>query len=483
MEEQFKNLEKQVDDQNRKLEEQNRNIDQKFEEIMKMMQSLKDSASKSIEEFPRSSTNFERINPTRSLGMTPKLEFPRFNGTNPRIWVKKCCKYFKLCKIPDDQRVDLASLNMTEKAESWVTNYLSIKKNVETDWNDFVADLNARFKDNSGINVVEQFNKLQQLDVLEDYIDEFENLRSVMLQNNHILPDAYILDSFIGGLKPAVKPFVRAFKPVTVSDAIEFARLQEESLSFSNLTTKTQTQPSLSPKPLQSVPYSTNTKPPILPTPQIKPTSQALTKFNPKRNTRYIPADVRAEKIAKGLCYYCDQPYNRDHKCNFKEPQLFTVEVPGNSEAEDDNGSDDEDIVQEMGMNQPCISVSALSGNHNFHTMRVKGMVNGKPLHILIDSGSTHNFLDLNRAKKLGCHLDSIEPQAITVADGNHIACQEVCSCFVWKMGGIEFSTEVMLIPLGSCDMVLGIQWLSTLGTVNWNFKKLLMEFEWILEK
>lgn len=34
-----------------------------------------------------------------------------------------------------------------------------------------------------------------------------------------------------------------------------------------------------------------------------------------------------------------------------------------------------------------------------------------------------------------------------------------------------------MLIPLGSFSMVLGIQWLSTLGPVYWDFKKLRMDF------
>lgn len=48
---------------------------------------------------------------------------------------------------------------------------------------------------------------------------------------------------------------------------------------------------------------------------------------------------------------------------------------------------------------------------------------------------------------------------------------------FCWKLNGQVFSAEVMLIDLDSCDMVLGVQWLSTLGTVRWDFKNLIMEF------
>lgn len=44
-------------------------------------------------------------------------------------------------------------------------------------------------------------------------------------------------------------------------------------------------------------------------------------------------------------------------------------------------------------------------------------------------------------------------------------------------MNFIKFITEVILIPLGSCDMVLGVQWLSALGSIYWDFKKLKMDF------
>ena len=39
------------------------------------------------------------------------------------------------------------------------------------------------------------------------------------------------------------------------------------------------------------------------------------------------------------------------------------------------------------------------------------------------------------------------------------------------------FETKVLLISLGECDMVLGIQWLRTLGQINWDIEKLLMKF------
>lgn len=40
-----------------------------------------------------------------------------------------------------------------------------------------------------------------------------------------------------------------------------------------------------------------------------------------------------------------------------------------------------------------------------------------------------------------------------------------------------SFSSDIMLLPLGCCDLVLGVEWLVTLGDISWNLDKLTMEF------
>lgn len=115
------------------------------------------------------------------------------------------------------------------------------------------------------------------------------------------------------------------------------------------------------------------------------------------------------------------------------------------------------DLEGEDKLSEPHISVNALTENYGFHTMRVRGMCNDMVLHILIDSGSTHNFFGLNMAKKLGCKIQGISPQAVSVADGNHLVCQSMSKDFQWQFQKQCFTTDVMPIPLGSCDMVLGI--------------------------
>lgn len=83
-----------------------------------------------------------------------------------------------------------------------------------------------------------------------------------------MLPDSYFLDSFIGGLKPFVKPFVRAFKPTTISQDIEYARLQEEFVSLTNQKSFKLPVANTGFKSSSSVPMLANAKPSLLPTPQ-----------------------------------------------------------------------------------------------------------------------------------------------------------------------------------------------------------------------
>ena len=53
-----------------------------------------------------------------------------------------------------------------------------------------------------------------------------------------------------------------------------------------------------------------------------------------------------------------------------------------------------------------------------------------------------------------------------------------MCGNFAWSLVGETFTTDVMLVTLGNCEMVLGVQWLASLGPILWNFEKLRMEFK-----
>lgn len=100
-----------------------------------------------------------------------------------------------------------------------------------------------------------------------------------------------------------------------------------------------------------------------------------------------------------------------------------------------------------------------------------------KSISILMDGGSTHNFMDPNTAQGLGCKPKNIPPMTVTVANGSQLMCKSQCKEFTWVMNKVNYKGSVYILPLGGCDMVLGVQWLEQLGPVTFDYKDLTMDF------
>jgi len=109
------------------------------------------------------------------IHFNPKVEFPIFDVSNPRNWIKKCAKHFNLCKIPDDQKTNLALMYLQGRVQIRFNSYILIRKHV--DWDDFIVHLCARFRGDMGRQVVEEFSKLHQIGELDDYLEILKNLR------------------------------------------------------------------------------------------------------------------------------------------------------------------------------------------------------------------------------------------------------------------------------------------------------------------
>nr|GEZ84574.1 hypothetical protein [Tanacetum cinerariifolium] len=155
-----------------------------------------------------------------------------------------------------------------------------------------------------------------------------------------------------------------------------------------------------------------------------------------------------ADKRAKNLCFYCDEKFVPGHKCS---GQLFLLQIYADKCASEEYKLEallDEPVVQnfrESITDTPIISLHAMTGGNTYKTMRVKAYVGKHTVHSLIDSGSTHIFWILKVS---------------------HGLCK-----------GVELTSDVFILPLGGCDLVLGVQWLSILGNIKWNFKDLIMDF------
>jgi hypothetical protein len=123
------------------------------------------------------------------------------------------------------------------------------------------------------------------------------------------------------------------------------------------------------------------------------------------------------------------------------------------------------------------ISCNALAGISTPQTLKIEGYIKKKKVIVLIDSGSTHNFIHCKLAKDLNCFVYPAPEFQVMVADGGTINCSGKCNKINLTMGEYVMNSPMIAIPMGGADVLLGIQWLQSLGTVAFNFQELFMKF------
>ncbi|KAG7944870.1 hypothetical protein I3843_15G125100 [Carya illinoinensis] len=125
---------------------------------------------------------------------------------------------------------------------------------------------------------------------------------------------------------------------------------------------------------------------------------------------RISPSQMQ-ERREKGLCYYCDERFQSGHKCN--KSKLFLLEGMKIEEIEDEeidesmailNLEESKEGEEEKG-ELLGISLNALAGAYALKTMRIAGVINKISVITLIDTGSTHSFIDPNSSWLMDQHI------------------------------------------------------------------------------
>jgi len=127
----------------------------------------------------------------------------------------------------------------------------------------------------------------------------------------------------------------------------------------------------------------------------------------------------------------------------------------------------------------PHISLHAIEGMEGTTTMRIQGQVGRKMLQILIDNGSTHDFLDYALAKRLGWKANGDELSAVEVAGGKRSKVYGMWKNFKWRMQDEDFTSDLRVMELHTYDMVLGLKWLKSIKNAFWDYDALVVYFSY----
>ncbi|CAA0838264.1 Unknown protein [Striga hermonthica] len=439
-----------------------------------------------------SSPSSSEISPSlRSM----KMEVPKFDGTDPDGWIFRIEEFFDFLATPEELRLRIVSFHMEGKAAAWFQWMKS--NNLLTDWKAFLVNLKHRF----GSSVYEDpegaLSKLVQNTSVAEFQSAFEDLMNKVRG----ISESLLISFFVTGLKPDIRRELLLNRPSSLMEAFALARAYEaraEEMRFNlrigpkgnqtspqahfsqpnahalnsgytpklpttfTTTTDSSTQPrkNLFPKPTSVL----ENQQPLLPTPNI-----------PKLPLRRLTeAELRAKR-EKGLCYNCDERYTPNHRCRSRFLCLLgnddDDELGG--EANSDPNPDEELVTADIS------SLNTLAGQSNPRSLRIAGKIKGKNLQVLIDSGSTHNFIKTSVAESLGLPVESTNKFRVYVGNGDHMVCEYSCPSVELELQHNIFSVDMYVLPIEGPDLVLGIQWLRQLGRVFHDYTAMTMEFDW----
>jgi hypothetical protein len=125
-------------------------------------------------------------------------------------------------------------------------------------------------------------------------------------------------------------------------------------------------------------------------------------------------------------------------------------------------GSDSNDSPTTEAETVCSISVHALTGSsvNVPEVIQLQAFIEDKEILILVDSGSSTSFVNTQLASKLQGASPLPQLRKVNVADGTQHSCSSYIPHCPWSVGKHQFYTDLKILPLGSFDAILGMDWL-----------------------
>lgn len=121
-----------------------------------------------------------------------------------------------------------------------------------------------------------------------------------------------------------------------------------------------------------------------------------------------------------------------------------------------------------------------MEGTFAPQTFRLLGLIHHQQLVILVDGGSTHNFIQTRMARFLALPSSPTTPLRVMVGNGNTLECDTISPQVPLQIQGNSFTLNLLHLPLCGADLVLGVQWLQLLGPITTDYTALTMTFRYM---
>lgn len=119
------------------------------------------------------------------------------------------------------------------------------------------------------------------------------------------------------------------------------------------------------------------------------------------------------------------------------------------------------------------LSLNTVVGISNLGTIKVKGKVENEEVIVLVDCGATLNFISPKIVEKMKLSVTNTVNYGVIMGTGSVVRGKGICKNVVLSLAGLTIREDFLPLELGSVDLILGMQWLRTLGTTTVDWKNL----------
>ncbi|XP_042008969.1 uncharacterized protein LOC121757502 [Salvia splendens] len=181
----------------------------------------------------------------------------------------------------------------------------------------------------------------------------------------------------------------------------------------------------------------------------------------------------KADRIRRGVCWYCEEKWVPDHACK----RSFLAYI-GPEEDKETKVHVQPPVQPETEVITTDLShIYALEGKQIPAAIELNGFIDTSSVRILVDTGSSHYFLHPKVAERLSLPLKSIRPFRVYVGNGESLLCSHTSVQTRLVVQNQVFLLDLHILPILGPEVILGMTWLKSLRRVTNDYEVGTIEF------
>jgi hypothetical protein len=104
--------------------------------------------------------------------------------------------------------------------------------------------------------------------------------------------------------------------------------------------------------------------------------------------------------------------------------------------------------------------------------------VQGHRVTVLVDGGASHNFIDSSLVERKSISAESFGGFSVVIPGENTLDCTRYVPQMTLNLGNYMLTDDFYVVKIPDTNVVLGVQWLYSLGRYSTNYQTMEMEFQ-----